>query len=256
MKITLLGSGNVATHLGKALQEKGHTIVQVWSRSIENAIELATQLLAEGVNTFEAILPDADVYIIAVSDTAIGDIAKAFPFRDKLLVHTSGTTGLEVLESASERIGVFYPLQTFSKQRPLNFKIIPIAIEARDIQIENVLRDLASSISETTVVFDSQKRKALHVAAVFACNFSNHLYSIADGILKDSGLDFSLLRPLIEETASKVQSFFPHEVQTGPAVRNDQMTINKHVEFFKERPELEEIYRLISQNIINFYQKA
>ncbi|WP_207422596.1 Rossmann-like and DUF2520 domain-containing protein [Desertivirga brevis] len=256
MKVVLLGSGNVATHLGKALKENHHTILQVWSRSEENAKELGAQLSAEGISSYDLLNPNADIYIISVPDTAIEGVSESFPFKSKLLVHTSGTTGIEVLEKASDKIGVFYPLQTFSKQRAVNFEIVPIAIEARTSEIESTLKELASSISETTVTFDSEKRKALHVAAVFACNFSNHFYTIANGILKDSGLDFGLLRPLIAETSLKVQSFFPHEVQTGPAVRNDQITVNKHLEFLKGKAELEELYKLISQNIINFHQKS
>lgn len=256
MKVVLLGSGNVATHLGRALKENGHSILQVWSRSQENAIELAVELSAEGISSYDLLSSEADIYIISVPDAAIEDVCMHFPFENKLLVHTSGTTGIEVIEKVSHKAGVFYPLQTFSKQRPVSFKIIPIAIEASSHAIEKTLKELAASITSTTVIFDSDKRRALHVAAVFANNFSNHLYTIANGILKDSGLDFALLRPLIAETSSKVQSFFPQEVQTGPAVRNDQVTVNKHLEYLKENHELEEIYRLMSQNIINFYQKA
>ncbi len=255
MKVVLIGSGNVATHLGKALKSAGHTILQVWSRNIQNAHELAELLNAKAISSLALLSDAADIYIISVSDDAIPSIAAAFPFSNKLLVHTSGTTGIEVLQRASQRTGVFYPLQTFSKQRPVNFQKIPVAVEGCTAEIESDLKRLAESISENVVVFDSEKRKALHVAAVFACNFTNHLYTLSKEILGASHLNFELIRPLIEETAKKVQNFYPDEVQTGPAVRNDLAIVNKHLEFLKGKPELQALYRDLSQNIINFYQK-
>ncbi|WP_256013026.1 Rossmann-like and DUF2520 domain-containing protein [Desertivirga xinjiangensis] len=255
MKVVLLGSGNVATHLGKAMHQAGHKVLQVWSRTIQNALQLAKLLDASATDSISQLNNDADIYIVSVSDDAIASLVDQFRFPEKMLVHTSGTASLEVLEAASAQTGVFYPLQTFSKVKPVDFSKVPVAIEGSSKQVEEILLTLAASLTKKTVVFDSEKRKSLHVAAVFACNFSNHLYTIASEILKESGLDFDLIRPLIAETSDKVQYFFPHEVQTGPAVRRDQNVINKHLTFLNSKPELKELYESLSQNIINFHQK-
>lgn len=255
MKAILLGSGNVATHLGMALKNAGHKILQVWSRNIDHADELAGLLEASAVNQLEELVSDADIYIVSVTDDAIPDVITKFPFSDKLIVHTSGTTHRNVLDSKSLHTGVFYPLQTFSKQREVNFRSIPIAVEGRHEKDERKLIALAETMSDKVMVLDSEQRMALHVAAVLACNFTNHLYTVAEGILAGKGLDFKLILPLIAETANKIQSLPPDKAQTGPAVRNDQLTINKHIDFLKNQPDLQQLYKLLSQNIINFYQK-
>lgn len=252
MKIVLLGSGNVATHLGKALKEGGHKIVQVWSRTFAHAQALGEKLQCDFTIHLSAISERADIYIIAVSDDVINEIASNFPFQDKMLVHTSGTTSLDIPGIS----GVFYPLQTFSKQKELEFSKIPIAIEARNSALAEQLSSLAMSISSKVVYMDSEQRKALHIAAVFACNFSNHLYAIADKILSDNGLEFDLIKPLIMETAEKVQHNSPVSVQTGPAVRRDQTTLDKHLDFLTNVPSLKELYEQLSQSIINFDQKV
>jgi len=256
MDAVILGSGNVATHLAKALVSAGHRVLQVWSRNLSHAQELAEKLNSAAISSFGQLSAEADIYILSVSDDAIPELAAAFPFGDKLLVHTSGTTGSEALNERSSSIGVFYPLQTFSKQRDLDFSVIPIAVEANSAEAEDLLIELARSISNKVVKFDSEQRKALHVAAVFACNFTNHFYAIADDLLRENGLNFDLIRPLIAETSLKAAQFSPFDVQTGPAVRNDELTINKHVKFLEERTELQVLYKLISQNIINLHQKA
>ena len=256
MNIVLLGSGNVATHLGSALKSAGHKILQVYSRNIHHAEELAQKLQTLATDKLEELTSEAEVYIISVTDSAIDSVAKDFPFRDKLLVHTSGTTPLDVLKPASDNIGVFYPIQTFSKQKELDFKKVPISIEAINTETENTLFNLASSLSETVVKLNSQQREVLHLSAVFACNFSNHLYAVANNLLVENKLNFDLLRPLIAETASKSQFFSPQDVQTGPAVRNDQLTINKHLDFLDDKPHLKQLYDLLSQDIINLHQKA
>jgi predicted short-subunit dehydrogenase-like oxidoreductase (DUF2520 family) len=251
MKIVLLGSGNVATHLGKALNDAGNQIIQVWSRTVSNARILADRLNAEYTDEFAKINSEADIYILSVTDDSIAPLAAAFPLKDKILVHTSGTTSL-ALEGIS---GVLYPLQTFSKQKEVEFKSIPIAIEGRDEPILLSLRKLAESISSNVVNMNSHQRKALHIAAVFACNFSNHLFAIAETILKDNNLEFDLIKPLIKETTDKIQNHSPASVQTGPAVRGDQNTLNAHLEYLRNNIELSELYHKLSQSIINFHEK-
>ncbi|MGV3508857.1 MAG: Rossmann-like and DUF2520 domain-containing protein [Sphingobacteriaceae bacterium] len=252
MKIALLGSGNVATHLGKALKNAGNTIVQVWSRNLAHAKELATNLDSSFTSSLSELTTEAEIYILSVSDDAIAEVASSFPYQDKLLVHTSGTTGIDIPGIS----GVFYPVQTFSKQKAVDFSVIPIAIEGKEEKISKLLTELANSVSRKVFSLTSEQRKVLHVAAVFACNFSNHLYAIADDILTRNNLTFDLIRPLIAETEEKVQSDLPSNVQTGPAVRQDQLTLAKHVEFLENNAELKEIYQTLSQSIINFYQKA
>lgn len=256
MNIVLLGSGNVATHLGLALKRAGHEILQVYSRDLQHAEELAQKLRARAIDNLEELTSDAELYIISVSDSAISSVVDAFPFRDGFLVHTSGTTRLDVLGAASKNIGVFYPIQTFSKQKDVDFKRIPLALEANSVESERMLMELACSISDTVVKLNSQQREILHLSAVFACNFSNHLYAVANNLLAENKLSFDLLRPLIAETATKAQFFSPADVQTGPAVRNDQLTINKHLNLLEENPGLRKIYEMLSQDIINLHQKA
>lgn len=255
MKVVLLGSGNVATHLGKALKDGGHELLQVWSRSPANAQVLAGLLGADSASRLDELTQQGDIYIISVSDDAIAGVSSAFPFKDKLLVHTSGTSGLDILKQGSSHTGVFYPLQTFSKQKEISFRNIPVLTEGSSNEINDLLQALGQSISEKVRFMDSESRRALHIAAVFACNFSNHLYSLAQRILSERHIDFDLLRPLIAETAEKIQHFDPASVQTGPAFRNDQNIVNNHLEYLHHHPELQDLYRQLSQNIINFYEK-
>lgn len=252
MKLVLLGSGNVATHLGKALKNAGHEIVQVWSRTLEHAKTLGEKLNTDFTINLSKITDQGEIYIIAVKDDAIREIAENFPLYNKILVHTSGTTDLNIPGVS----GVLYPLQTFSKQKSVDFFKIPIAIEGLNNQISERVKSLAESVSSKVVMMTSEQRKALHVAAVFACNFSNHMYAIADKILSDNGLDFDLIKPLINETTEKIQQYHPLAVQTGPAVRRDQITLNKHLDFLKNMDDLKDIYQKLSQSIINFDQKA
>lgn len=256
MKIVLLGSGNVATQLGRAFKLAGQDIVQVWSRNIDHAHELADNLAAMAINDFDLLDRNADLYIISVKDEAILDIARQLKGIDKLIVHTSGTTGIEVLQGISFKFGVLYPLQTFSKSKVVEFSQIPFAVEANSPEVLASIRAIAERLSERVIDLSSEQRKFLHIAAVFACNFSNHLYAIGAEILKEKNLDFDLLRPLIAETATKVQTNEPIKMQTGPASRGDQATINTHLEALKDKPELHELYQKLSQSIVNFQEHS
>lgn len=252
MRITLIGSGNVATQLGRALQGAGENIIQVWSRSIDNASALARELQATPVADLSDLAPDADLYIISVNDDAISSVASSLRVDNRLVVHTSGSTAMEALGQVSQQLGVLYPLQTFTKSKPVNFRQVPLAIEGTNEAVLSTLRGLAQKLSEKVVVMDSVQRQALHVAAVFACNFTNHLYALAAQLLHDNNLEFDLLRPLIKETADKVQEFLPAEVQTGPAIRGDQQTMSKHLELLKQDEKLRQLYLELSQSIVNF----
>lgn len=256
MNIVLLGSGNVATHLGRAFKMAGQTIVQVWSRNIDHAKELADSLASVAVSDIGDVNLSADLYIMAVKDGAIRTLAAGLNLGDKLIVHTSGSTRLEVLKGVSSRIGVFYPLQTFSKSKAVDFRQIPIAIEANSVEDYAVIKSIADRLTEKVIELSSAQRKTLHVAAVFACNFTNHLFAISQELLHKDNLDFDLLRPLIAETAGKIQLNDPESVQTGPAIREDQETINSHLEMLQENTELMEIYKKLSQSIVNLHERS
>jgi len=250
MRITLIGSGNVATHLGAAFKNAGHRIVQVYSRNAQNAALLAYHIGAEAIDSLENINSETDVFIIAVSDDVIASIAEQLAQYNKLIVHTSGATDLFNLLAFTDNAGVFYPVQTFSKTKEVDFWSVPLCIEGANKTITQTLTELAQTISNNVYVIDSLQRKTLHLAAVFACNFPNYLYGVAQDLLAGQNIDFALLRPLILETAQKVQNNLPPDVQTGPAVRRDQKTMLSHLQMLKDEPELEQLYRLLSQGII------
>ncbi|SDT02946.1 Predicted oxidoreductase, contains short-chain dehydrogenase (SDR) and DUF2520 domains [Mucilaginibacter mallensis] len=250
MRITIIGSGNIATHLGAAFKNAGHRIVQVYSRSAHNSALLAYHIGAEAINNIDSINPAVDIFIIAVSDDAIPGIASELAKYDKLMAHTSGVTNLQALLNYTDKAGVFYPLQTFSKTREIDFLTVPLCIEAADETIHATLKELAQSISNNVYDIDSVQRKVLHLAAVFACNFPNYLYGVAQDLLKQNNIQFDLLRPLILETAQKVQEHFPADVQTGPAIREDFKTMDTHLEMLAGEPGLEQVYKILSQGII------
>lgn len=250
MRITLIGSGNVATHMGAALKNAGHQIIQVYSRDLQHASLLAYHVKAEAIDDLQQINPRTDLFIISVKDDAIERLAEQLVVYQKLIMHTAGGVGLDTLLKYTTNAGVFYPLQTFSRTKELNFRSVPLCLEAADETIMKQLKKLAQGISNSVYEVNSQQRGVLHLAAVFACNFPNYLYHIAQQLLAQSGLDFNLLRPLILETAEKVQEELPANVQTGPAVRNDAVTMNKHLQMLQHEPVLQQIYELLSQGII------
>ncbi|MDN3588409.1 DUF2520 domain-containing protein [Pedobacter aquatilis] len=249
MNIVLLGSGNVATHLAKALKAKGENILQVYSQNLDNAKFLAVEIGAEAICNFADLSVTADLYIISVKDDAINEVAAQLKNVSGLVVHTSGTTGIDVLSKQGLKSGVFYPLQTFSKAKSISFDNIPLCIEAETEADLDTLEKLANTLSNKVYKLDGEKRKVLHLAAVFACNFPNHLYALAAKILNSNQLEFDILRPLIFETADKVMTNLPIDVQTGPAVREDQNTINKHLKMLIDMPELQDIYQTLSNSI-------
>lgn len=256
MDIVILGSGNIATHLGRAFKMAGQNIAQVWSRNNNHAVELADMLAAEAISDMSDLNRSADLYIIAVNDEAIREVALELKTDDKLVVHTSGTTGLSALEGASTKIAVFYPLQTFSKIKSVDFRQIPIAIEANTPDTLLLIHAIADRLSEKVIEMNSEQRKTLHIAAVFACNFTNHLFGLSKELLDEQNLDFDLLKPLIAETINKIDLNDPVSVQTGPAIRADQATIQAHLDLLSNKPELREIYDKISQSIVNLHERS
>ena len=256
MNIVILGSGNIATHLGRGFKMAGQTISQVWSRDITKASVLADTLAAEAIDSMIDLDRTADLFIIAVNDEAIRKIALELKLSDQLLLHTSGSTGLSALEGASTKIGVFYPLQTFSKIKSIDFRNIPIIIEANVPEVLAIIRAIADRLSEKVIELNSDQRMTLHIGAVFACNFTNHLFGLAQELLEEKGLDYELLKPLIEETLNKIEINSPVSVQTGPAIREDQTTIQAHLELLKHNPDLSELYIKLSQSIVNLHKRS
>ncbi len=249
MKVVVIGAGNVASHLAKALLKADIEITQIWSNTYQNAVSLAKLVNAKPIKQLNEIDKNVDFYIISVKDDAIPDIAKKLVNLKGTIVHTSGAVNLNVFGGLSTDYGVFYPLQTFSKSKAVSFKNIPICVEANNQNTLGNLKLLANKLSDNVREVDSEKRKILHLAAVFACNFTNHLYALAEEILATNQLDFELLRPLIAETANKVQQALPLQVQTGPAIRNDEDTLKKHEELLLKQPHLLNIYKTLSDSI-------
>jgi predicted short-subunit dehydrogenase-like oxidoreductase (DUF2520 family) len=250
MRLTFIGSGNVATHMSAAFKNAGHRIVQVYSPNMHNAALLAYHVGAAATNKLTEISSETDIFIISVKDDAIAQIAKALAVHQKLIVHTSGSTSLDVLLKYTNKAGVLYPLQTFSKTREVEFLTVPLCIEAANDSIYADIKELAATVSNGIYSINSAGRKILHLAAVFACNFPNYLYDVAQQLLAGHEMDFNLLRPLILETAQKVQQQLPASVQTGPAVRNDQTTMAAHLQMLEGQPHLQAMYTLLSQGII------
>ena len=250
MRITIIGSGNVATHFSAAFKNAGHKIIQVYSPNLEHAALLAYHVKAEPIDNLESISTETDIFIIAIVDVQIDFVASVLSTYHKIIVHTSGATDLATLSQYTQSSGVFYPLQTLSKNREVEFLTVPICIEGNNETITNQLLDLARSVSNKVYLVNSEQRKILHISAVFACNFPNFLYTIAAELLNQNNMDFEIIRPLILETAQKVQYLSPKEAQTGPAVRNDFITMDTHLKLLGENTELGNLYKVLSQLII------
>jgi predicted short-subunit dehydrogenase-like oxidoreductase (DUF2520 family) len=247
--ITLIGAGQVATHLGRGFATAGYSLKQVYSRNIYRAKILANVVQAEAIDDWDDLSPDADLYIVSVSDTAIAEVAEKFPFPDKLVAHTAGGVNMEVLKPTGNRYGIFYPLQTFSLTKPVDMRLVPFCIEGCDEETTKALEQVARQLSNSVHLIDSTQRHLLHIGAVFACNFTNHLYAIADELLKRDGLSFDMLRPLISETAAKAQANFPETVQTGPAFRGDDDILATHMAALTNSPEYQNLYKLLSDSV-------
>ncbi len=250
MKIVLLGAGNLAAHLSAALKNAGFEIAQIYNRSEKSARELADALHARCTTDAAQIDTDASLYLMCVSDDAIASVAGKMPPTDGLVVHTAGSVPMKILSDKFRNCGVWYPLQTFSKSRPVDFAEIPLFLEANSPENLQLLRQIAGKISKKVYEATSDERIRLHLAAVFGCNFVNCLYNVSAGIVGEAGFDFEILAPLILETARKaVASGDPGKVQTGPAVRNDTSVMQKHTELLSDRPDLPEIYTRLSKYI-------
>jgi len=256
LSCVLIGAGNLATCLGAELNRKGFEIRQVYSRTRQSATRLASELNTSWTNDPGQVTGDCDFYTVALKDDAVSEVLPSIDFGNRLLIHCSGSLPLSVLEEFSTNRGVVYPLQTFSKNRTVNFSEIPLFIEANSENNLERVRFIARQLSGKVIEANSEERKILHIAAVFSCNFVNHLYALSESLLINNGFDFEILKPLIKETTDKIQDFSPAEVQTGPAVRYDWSVIGKHLEVLSGNKELAGLYKSISESIFAFHQKG
>jgi len=260
MKISFIGAGNISWHLSQALENAGHDVEEVFSRNIENAEDLTKHLynvqLQRDLNFSKSI---AQVFFLCVTDDSMLEVAKQLVLPEaSILVHTSGSKSLAELDEllrlnkdTSIRTGVFYPLQTFTKNVKIDFSEIPICIESDEEVVEKLLIELGQDISDITYVVSSDERRVLHIAAVFACNFTNHLWGITQEIMNENDLEFDLLKPLINETFRKAMaSDYIFKAQTGPAHRGDNKIINQHLLFLKQQPDYQQVYRVLSEGIL------
>lgn len=236
LKINIIGRGNVGSHLLQALKDKAN-------------VKLVDS------HTLDGLMHDAQVTIVSVSDNAIPEVIAKLPEFSGVVAHTSGSTGIDIFPKSGRKkaFGVFYPLQTFSKNTSLEYKTIPFLIEGSDEATEAILMEVASIISDNVRKANSSLRSDLHVAAVLACNFTNHLWTLVNLFLADKGLDYTILLPLIKETLDKITRISPFEAQTGPAVRNDDLTIDKHLKRLASYPELSALYCRLTKSIIDHH---
>lgn len=255
LRVTLIGSGNVATRMASALKNVAE-IVEVYSRSLPNAEMLALQIggSCRAIDSYEALSTDSDLYIISLADDAIADAIKSTSrITDGLWVHTSGSTPMSVFCGHKHRYGVLYPLQTLSKDKPIDFASVPLLVEGCDEKAEAEIAEIASMMTENVKHVDSEGRVRLHIAAVFACNFTNYMWSVADDLLHQSGLDITYLKPLLDETLSKTMKISPAMAQTGPARRGDQAIMQRHESMLSG--DVRRVYEIISEQIYKKYNE-
>jgi predicted short-subunit dehydrogenase-like oxidoreductase (DUF2520 family) len=246
MRIAIIGTGNVAWQFAKAFHEK-HNVEFIYGRNANKAERLAQTVESKFSTSLDQLPRDLNLYLIAISDDQIQTVAGQIPKVSGIVAHTSGSVDLTVIPH--KKSGVFYPLQTLSKEKIVDWRKVPLCVESQDAETLETLTELGSDLTENVQLIDSQQRRAIHLAAVFACNFSNHMMANAQELLRESELDFSILKPLIEETVEKALEVGPDNAQTGPAIRGDENTLVKHRNLLENHAQLLEIYNLVSQSI-------
>jgi predicted short-subunit dehydrogenase-like oxidoreductase (DUF2520 family) len=250
-RVVIIGAGNVAYHLVRSVTSSGNRLIQIYNRTLSNISSTSNSNIT---GTLNSISQDGDIYIICVKDIAIEEVAAKLRLGDKLVVHTSGNRSMNLLNECSENYGVFYPIQSFTRNIPINFKKIPLVIEANNETAQEMLVDFSRSISQQVILMNETDRQKLNVAGVFVNNFTNYIYSLTHDYLKKENIDFNILQPLIQNTVDKLLLGNPSEMQTGPAVRGDQETINSHLELLAQYPQLKGIYQDVSNSILEYYK--
>ncbi len=250
MEIVFIGAGRLATNLAKALTAAGHTVAAVYSRTLANATALSSVVGGSPTDSIQTLPDKADAFILSVKDSAIAELLPALRKgrEHQAFFHTSGSVPLSVF-GGLPCCGVVYPMQTFSKERQVDFSRVPIYIEGSCEQAVLLAEAIARSVSNRVERLGSEERRRLHLAAVFACNFANHCYALAAEVLAKAGIPFDAMLPIIEETAAKVHEMSPRDAQTGPAIRYDEQVIEAHLQLLQDEPQAREVYRIMSESI-------
>jgi len=254
MKIVLIGSGNVATILGRKIAGAGHDITQVFSRHNKHAAALAAILNCDHTSEWKGIRLDADIYIAAIADTAVQKLSDQISLKQKLVVHTAGSVSIDVLKNVSTNYGIIYPLQSLRKEIN-DFPKINLLVDANTPDNLTLLTDFAKTFGDHVEQADDNARLKLHIAAVIVSNFSNHLYTLAESYCQAEKINFNLLLPLISETANRLQYGSPQTMQTGPAIRHDMNTIQKHLDLLRDNAALRNIFEILTKSIQDFYKQ-
>jgi predicted short-subunit dehydrogenase-like oxidoreductase (DUF2520 family) len=251
MIISIIGSGNTATVLGKLFAEKKHTISEVSGRNKTAVNVLADKLNANVCVNINELNKNSDIYIIAVKDDAVDEVSSELKLNNKIVVHTAGSVAINVLKGASENYGVLYPLQSLRKE--LNYApAIPFLVDGNNDSTAKTISNLAASISPNVFIADDETRLRYHLSAIIVSNFTNHLFVLAKDYCDKNKIEFNLLLPLIKETVKRLHSYEPSEMQTGPAIRGDEQTIQKHLQLLNDFPQLKNIYEMMSESIMKF----
>ena len=254
MNVVLIGTGNTATILGRLIKQTGHDVLQVYGRSADHASMLASSLGCDYTISLDSLDQRGDLYIIAVTDSAISSIVSGWKFPRKMLVHTAGSVSKDVLQTASKNYGVLYPLQSFRKE-VADITSIPFLVDANTGDDLRLLYDFACTLSGNVKKADDKERATYHLAAVVLNNFTNHLITLTNEFCVQTKTDFSLLVPLLKQLPDRLMQYSPRELQTGPAIRNDQSTIVKQLGLLEEFPELKNLYTLFTKSIQAYHYK-
>lgn len=249
MKVVMIGAGNVATHLSVALKANGFTILQIFSRTEQAASHLAKKIESAWTNNIQELNQEADIYIFALKDDVLSETIAKINIPNAIFLHTAGSVDISVFAKKNNSYGVIYPLQTLSKAKNVDFSQVPLFVEGNNAETTEILFDIAEKLSIKCFKINSEQRLKIHLSAVFASNFVNYMYTVAEKIVGETELPFSILEPLILETAYKISTLSPQKAQTGPALRFDTEVMKKHILLLEEKPQLQELYSLISKEI-------
>ena len=254
MRVVLIGSGNTATILGKLMKQSNHHLVQVYGRTAATVAALAEQLGTSYCTDPGNMDTTANLYVIAVSDEAVTEVASQLSLENRLVVHTAGSVSKDVLKQASLNYGVLYPLQSLRKEMK-ELPLIPLLVDGNTSDDLTLIYDFAQSLSNQVQKANDEERLRYHLAAVMVNNFSNHLYTLVQDYCKETKTDFNFLLPLVQQLPERLADHLPQDLQTGPAIRKDQATINKHLQLLSDHPQIKNLYALFTESIQEYYNK-
>lgn len=255
MEVVIIGSGNVATVMGRILQQKGHRIRQVWSREQAHADKLAGELNAQGITDLLALAPDADLYLLAVTDSALAATAARIGRKEGLVVHTAGSVSKDILKNVSNRYGVLWPMKMIRRSMTA-ITPVTIVMDGNTATVRTELEQWAHEFSLQVITADDAMRSKMHLLAAVTSNFPNHLYHLAADYCAAEQIDFRAFYPIIEETSRQVQQAHPRDVQAGPALRGDETTLKQHEALLKEHPALHAIYTMMTESIRRSFEQV